>query len=170
MRGGVVHNPVSNLKLGCGIAPIKEMLDQGITVGLGTDGAGSATTLDMFEEIKAATWLQKVDYGDPTILSAQEVLRLATIEGAKLLQIDDQVGTLQVGKKADMILIDMKKPHLQPIHHLESLLAYSVTGADVDTTIVNGRILMKHRRLLTIKEEELYRQVTERAKRIVFGI
>ncbi|WP_141499862.1 amidohydrolase [Paenibacillus luteus] len=170
MRGGISHNPVSNLKLGCGIAPISELINQGITVGLGTDGAGSATTIDMFEEIKAAAWLQKLDYGDPAKLPARQVLRMATSESAKLLNIDHQVGTIEIGKKADIILIDMKKAHLQPVHQIESLLAYSVNGGDVDTTIVNGKVLMQNRVLLTINEEELFEEVTTRAKRIVKGI
>lgn len=170
MRGGVCHNPLSNLKLGCGIAPVLDLIAQGITVGLGTDGAGSATTVDMFEEIKAASWLQKLDYGDPTRLPASQILRMATQESAKLLNIDQEVGTLEVGKKADLILIDMNKPHLQPIHNVKSLLAYSVNGADVDTTIVNGKVLMKHRQLLTIDEDELLHQVSIRAKRIVEGV
>ncbi|GAS81383.1 amidohydrolase [Paenibacillus amylolyticus] len=170
MRGGVAHNPVSNLKLGCGIAPITEMLAQGINVGMGTDGAGSATTVDMFEEIKAATWLQKLDYGDPTRLPAKEVLHMATRGSASLLGLQHEVGVLKVGRKADLILIDLAKPHLQPVHEVESLLAYSVNGADVDTTIVNGQILMRGRKLLTIDEEELYREVKVRAKRIVEGI
>jgi 5-methylthioadenosine/S-adenosylhomocysteine deaminase len=170
IRGGVAHNPVSNLKLGCGIAPIIDMIHQGITVGLGTDGAGSAATLDMFEEIKAAAWLQKLDYGDPTVLPANQVLRMATIESAKLLKIDTEVGTLEAGKKADIILIDMNKPHLLPLHNVESALAYCVNGADVDTTIVNGKVLMRHRKLLTLDEEELFKQVSIRAKRIVEGI
>lgn len=170
MRGGVIHNPVSNLKLGCGIAPITEMKQQGITVGLGTDGAGSATTLDMFQEIKAATWLQKLDYGDPTVLPAYQSLQMATIESAKLLAIDHETGSLEVGKKADMILIDLNRPHLQPVHNIVSLLAYSVNGADVDTTIVNGKILMQNRQLLTLDEQEVMRQGNRRAKRIVEGI
>lgn len=124
----------------------------------------------MFEEIKAASWLQKLDYGDPTRLPASQVLRMATQESAKLLNIDQEVGTLEVGKKADLILIDMNKPHLQPIHNVKSLLAYSVNGADVDTTIVNGKVLMKHRQLLTIDEDELLQQVSMRARRIVEGI
>ncbi|MBJ6364016.1 amidohydrolase [Paenibacillus sp. GCM10012307] len=170
MKGGVSHNPVSNLKLGCGIAPVLGMMEQGITVGLGTDGAGSATTVDMFEEIKAATWLQKLDYGDPTRLPALQALQMATRESAKLLNLRDVIGTLEVGKKADLILIDLKKPHLQPAHNLESLLAYSANGADVDTTIVNGKVLMRGRQLLTIEEEELFKQVSARAKRITEGI
>ncbi|CAH8713209.1 amidohydrolase [Paenibacillus thiaminolyticus] len=170
MRGGVAHNPVSNLKLGCGIAPIVDMINQDIVVGLGTDGAGSAATVDLFEEIKAAAWLQKLDYGDPTRLPAGQALRMATRESAKLLNIDREVGTLEAGKRADLILIDMNKPHLQPIHQIESLLAYSANGADVDTTIVNGQVLMRHRQLMTIDEDEVLRQASIRGKRIVAGI
>lgn len=170
MRGGVAHNPVSNLKLGCGIAPITDMIAQGINVGIGTDGAGSATTTDMFEEIKAATWLQKLDYGDPTRMPAREVLIMATRGSASLLALQHEVGILEAGRKADLILIDLAKPHLQPVHEVESLLVYSVNGADVDTTMVNGQILMRGRKLLTIDEDELYREVKVRAKRIVEGI
>ncbi|GAA3412570.1 amidohydrolase [Paenibacillus hodogayensis] len=170
MRGGVSHNPVSNLKLGCGIAPVPDLIDQGITVGLGTDGAGSATTVDMFATIRAATWLQKLDYGDPTRLPAWQALRMATLESARLLKLDAETGTLEAGKKADLILIDIRKPHLQPVHTIQSLLAYGADGSDVDTTIVNGRILMRGRQLLTINEEELYRQVSRRAKRITDGL
>lgn len=170
MRGGVSHNPVSNLKLGCGIAPVKDMIEQGITAGLGTDGAGSATTLDMFEEIRAASWLQKLDYGDPTKLPAFDALSMATTGSAALLNIAHETGTLEAGKKADIILIHLKKPHLQPVHNLLSLLAYSANGADVDTTIINGKIVMQGRQLLTIDEEELMKQVSIRSKRIVEGI
>lgn len=170
MRGGVSHNPVSNLKLACGIAPVREMLAHGITVGLGTDGPGSATTLDMFAEIKAATWLQKLASTDPTVLPAEQVLRMATIESAKLLGIDGEVGTLEVGKQADLILIDLDKPHLQPVHDLHSLIAYSATGADVDTTIVGGRILMHKRRLTTMSWEDVQREAAQRASRLVVGL
>ncbi|MDR5000348.1 amidohydrolase [Brevibacillus parabrevis] len=170
MRGGVAHNPVSNLKLGCGIAPVTELLSQGVTVGMGTDGAGSATTLDMFAEIKAASWMQKLHYGDPTVLPAEQVLRMATIESAKLLRIDHEVGTLEVGKRADLILIDTNKPHLSPLHDLHSLIAYSATGADVDTTIVNGEILMRNRELTLISWEEIQREAAVRAKRLVEGL
>lgn len=170
MRGGIAHNPVSNLKLGCGIAPVCDMLAQGLTVGLGTDGAGSAATLDMLAEIKAAAWLQKLDKADPAVLPARQVLRMATIEGAKLLGIDDRVGTLEAGKQADLILIDLQKPHLQPLHDPYALIAYSATGADVDTTIIDGRVVMRRRELMTIDEEELFRQVEKRASRLVDGI
>ncbi|WP_274365901.1 amidohydrolase [Paenibacillus thermotolerans] len=170
MRGGVSHNPVSNLKLGCGIAPITDMTEQGVIVGLGTDGAGSAATLDMFEEIRAAAWLQKLDYGDPTKLPGIDALHMATVGSAELLNIGHEAGTLEIGKKADIILIDLRKPHLQPIHNIHSLLAYCAKGSDVDTTIVNGKVLMQGRHLLTIDEDELLKQVSLRSKRIVDGI
>jgi len=170
MRGGIAHNPVSNLKLGCGIAPIIACMQRGITVGLGTDGAGSATTLDMFAEIKAAAWLQKLDYEDPTALSAAQALRLATLESAKLLQIDHETGTLEVGKKADLILVQMRQPHLQPIHDVHALLAYAASGSDVDTVMVDGKLLMQGRKLLTINEEAIYEQAQRRAHRIVQGV
>ncbi|CAI6039942.1 5-methylthioadenosine/S-adenosylhomocysteine deaminase [Paenibacillus sp. JJ-100] len=170
MNGGIAHNPVSNLKLGCGIAPVEAMMAEGITVGIGTDGAGSATTLDMFEEMKAACWLQKLDYEDPTRLPARKVLHMATRGSAELLDIQDDVGILAAGYKADVILVDLAKPHLQPIHDVEALLAYGVNGSDVHTTIVDGQILMRDRTLLTMNEEEIYREVNARTKRIVKGI
>src|SRR5690606_24789016 len=155
MRGGIAHNPVSNLKLGCGMASVCDMLAQGLTVGLGTDGAGSAATLDMFVEMEAAAWLQKADQSDPAVLPARQVLRMATVEGAKLLGIADRVGTLEAGKQADLILIDFQKPHLQPLHDPYALVAYSASGADVDTVIIDGRVVMRRRELMTIDEEEL---------------
>jgi len=170
MRGGVAHNPVSNLKLGCGIAPVSELLERGITVGLGTDGAGSATTLDMFQEIKAAAWLQKLDYGDPTRLPAKRALQMATRDSAALLNIGHETGTLEAGKKADVILVDLRKPHLQPVHHVWSVLAYAATGADVYATLVDGRLLMRDGRLLTIDEEQLLREAGKRASRLTAGL
>lgn len=170
MQGGVSHNPVSNLKLGCGIAPVLKLQQEGVIVGLGTDGAGSATLLDMFAEMKAAAWMQKLHYGDPTILPAKEVLKMATIHGANLLRLGHEIGTLSPGKKADLILINLNKPHLAPLHQLESLLAYGVSGADVDTVIVNGKVLMRDRKLLTIDEAALISDVQSRAERIVRGV
>ncbi|WP_322905874.1 amidohydrolase [Paenibacillus campi] len=170
MRGGIAHNPLSNLKLGCGIAPVLELQRQSITVGLGTDGAGSASTLDMFAGIRAASLLQKLYYGDPAVQSAYRFLQMATIDSARLLQIDHEVGTLEAGKKADLILIDLNKPHLQPLHHVISAIAYAVNGADVHTTIVNGRVLMDNYELLTLDEQQLLQQGRERSQRLVSGL
>ena len=169
-KGGIAHNPMSNLKLGCGIANIKQYIEQGITISLGTDGPGSATSLDLFKEIKIAAGLQKVKHFDPTALDAQTVLRMATIEGAKVLALEHKVGSLEVGKKADVILINMDQPHLCPHHDELALLAYSATGADVHTTIINGQVVMRDRQLLTINEEEVIHQAKKRSKRLVEGL
>lgn len=169
-RGGIAHNPMSNLKLGCGIAPVKKFMDEGITVGLGTDGAGSASSLDMFKEMKIAGGLQKVSYYDPTALDAKTLLKMATVNGAKILGIDDYVGTLEIGKCADLILVDILQPHMVPHHDIYALLAYAATGADVNTTIVNGKVLMRNRQILTVDESEVLSQALQRAKRIVEGV
>lgn len=167
MRGGVSHNPVSNCKLGCGLAPVLELRRLGVNVGLGTDGAGSASTLDMFQEIKAAAWLQKNATGDPTALTAYEVLQMATIVGARVLGLEDSVGSLAPGKQADVILLDLEQPHLYPRHDLPSLLAYAAAGADVRTVICAGEVLMEERQIRTLDEKEVLRQSQARARRLV---
>lgn len=166
LQGGISHNPVSNQKLGCGITPVKELRDLGVTVALGTDGAGSATTLDLFEEIKSAAWLQKNRLFDPTAITSYEVLKMATIEGAKALGLANEIGSLEVSKKADIILIDIEKPHLYPHNDICALLAYSVNGADVDTSIINGQVVMENRTLLSVNEREVMMKVRESARRI----
>ncbi|MEL7566132.1 MAG: amidohydrolase [Dehalobacterium sp.] len=166
LQGGISYNPISNQKLGCGIAPVKELRDLGITVGMGTDGAGSATTLDMFEEIKAAAWMQKNRLYDPKVISAYKVLQMATLEGAKALGMENEIGTLEMGKKADIILVDIEKPHLYPHNDICALLAYSAQGGDVDTTIINGEIVMENRRLLTVDEKEILKQAEICARRV----
>lgn len=166
VKGGISHNPVSNQKLGCGTAPVVELIRQGINVGLGTDGAASTITLDMFEEIKAAAWLQKNQHFDPTAINAYQVLRMATINGAKVLGLDSEIGTVEVGKKADLILVDVEKPHLYPHNDICAVLAYSANGADVETTIIDGKVVMQNRRLLTINENEVLRQAKNCSARI----
>jgi len=167
IQGGVSHNPVSNMKLGCGVAPVVELRKAGITVGLGTDGAGSASTLDMFQEIKTAAWMQKNRFFDPTALTAYDVLRMATAEGAKVLGLDSEIGTLEAGKKADIIIIDIQKPHLYPHNDLCSLLAYSASGSDVETAIINGKIVMENRVLLSINEKEVLKKSGECARKMI---
>jgi 5-methylthioadenosine/S-adenosylhomocysteine deaminase len=130
----VAHNPFSNM-----IAPICKFIEKGILVGLGTDGAGSATSLDLFKEMKMASGLQKLEHFDPAVIDAHAILQLATINGSKILGIDDQVGRIDVGKKADLILININQPHLVPHHDMVSLLVYSAFGHDVETTIVTER-------------------------------
>ena len=159
ISGGIVHNPISNMKLGSGFAPVKKMRDAGINVALGTDGQGSTNTLDMFEEIKLAAYLQKGMFGTASAISAKDVLEMATIEGARVLGIDSEVGSLEVGKKADIILIDLNKPHLLPRQDIYSLLAYSVNGADVDTRIIDGKIVMENRKVLGVDEDEMKQKI-----------
>jgi 5-methylthioadenosine/S-adenosylhomocysteine deaminase len=156
-----VHNPVSNMKIACGVAPVPGMLAAGIPVALGTDGAASNNSLDMFNEMKFAALLSKVHKLDPTVVPAQATLEMATINGAIALGLQDKIGSLEVGKKADIVLVDMKKPHLVPLHNVISHLVYSAVGGDVDTVIVDGKILMQGRKVLTLDEDK----VLERAQK-----
>ncbi len=167
VSGGVVYNPISNLKLGSGFADVVKLMQHGITVALGTDGQGSTNTLDMFEEMKLAAYLQKGIYHDPTVISSRDVLKMATLEGAKILGMDSELGTLEVGKKADMIIIGLKQPHLNPIHQIEALLAYSVNGADVETSIIDGKVVMENRVITGINEQEII-DTANRLKRSLF--
>jgi 5-methylthioadenosine/S-adenosylhomocysteine deaminase len=139
----VAHNPTSNMKLASGFAPIEKFLQAGITVGLGPDGTASNNNLDMWEEMHLAALLHKGTTGDPTTVSAQQALLMATREGARCLNLHHQVGTLQVGKKADIVLVDFDKPHLTPRHNVVSHLVYVANRADVDTVLVDGRVLIR---------------------------
>lgn len=157
----VVHNPESNMKLASGVAAISSMLDHGIVVALGTDGCASNNNLDMFQEMDTAAKLEKAARLDPTVMSARTVLRMATCNGAKALGLDSLVGTLESGKKADICIVDMDKPHLTPLYNEYSHLVYAVNGADVDSVLINGKVVMQNRKLLTIDEEEAMRRVRE---------
>ncbi|MEM3825797.1 MAG: amidohydrolase [Candidatus Bathyarchaeia archaeon] len=148
----VAHVPVANMKLGLGAARIKDLMNFGVNVGLGTDGPASNNTLDMFETMKVAALLQKHLYGDASVLPAHQVLKMATINAAKSLGLDGEIGSLEVGKKADIILVDLVKPHLRPIHDVYACLVYSARGSDVDTVIVDGKILMLNREVKTLDE------------------
>jgi len=150
-----VHNPVSNMKIACGVAPVPEMLAAGIPVALGTDGAASNNSLDMFSEMKFAALLSKAHKLDPTALPAQVVLEMATINGAIALGLQDKIGSIEVGKKADIVVADMKKPHLVPLHNVISHLVYSAVGGDVDTVVVDGKVLMRERGVLTLDEDKV---------------
>jgi len=163
---GVAYVPVSNMKLGLGIAKAKNLIDLGVNVGFGTDGPASNNSLDMFETMKTGALLQKLLYENPTVLSAFETLQMATLNGAKALGIDKHVGSLEVGKKADIILVDLSKPHLKPLHDVCASLVYSAHASDVDTTIVNGQVLMENRHVMTLDEEA----VMEDADRALSGL
>jgi 5-methylthioadenosine/S-adenosylhomocysteine deaminase len=151
----VSHCPVSNMKIATGgFAPIPELLEAHVPVGLGTDGAASNNTLDMFETMKFCALVHKNHRWDPTILPAQTVVDLATLGGAACLGMKHTLGSLEKGKTADLIMIDLKKPHLTPVHDAVSHLVYAVRGTDVCTTIVNGTPLMLEKEFLTIDMEK----------------
>jgi 5-methylthioadenosine/S-adenosylhomocysteine deaminase len=165
-RCKISHNPSSNMKLASGVAPVPEMLKAGITVGLGTDGCASNNNLDIIKEMSMAAKLHKVARLDPTVMDAQTVVRMATIEGAKVLGMEKKIGSLEAGKKADIIVIGLNKPHLTPLYSEYSHLVYAMSGADVDTVLINGKIVMENRKLLTINETEVMRKVREIAVKV----
>jgi 5-methylthioadenosine/S-adenosylhomocysteine deaminase len=158
------HNPTSNMKLASGISPVSKMFDKGINLSLGTDGAASNNNLDMLEEMKIASLLQKMNNFDPTVLKADDVFKMATLGGATALGWEHEIGSIGVGKKADLALINMKAPHLTPYRHPISHLVYSANGGDVDTVICNGKLLMQERELLTMNEKELLEDAEETTK------
>ena len=162
----VVHIPVANMKLGSGTAKIKDLTNLGVNVCLGTDGPASNNTLDMFETMKVAALLQKLTYMDPSVLPAHETLKMATVNGAKALGLDKNIGSLEVGKKADLILIDLLKPHLKPLHNIYASIVYAAHGSDVDTVIVDGKILMQHGEVKTLDEQA----VVEKAEKTAFDL
>jgi len=161
-----VYNPVSNMKLASGIPRIRDLLNAGIVVGLGTDGPASNNSLDMFDTMKTAALLQKAKYADPRVLPARKVVEMATIDGAKAVGLGSVIGSLEVGKKADIILIDANKPHLKPLHDIYAALVYSARGSDVNTTIVDGRIIMDERSIKTVNEYE----VIERSEEVAYNL
>ncbi|KUG22978.1 s-adenosylhomocysteine deaminase [hydrocarbon metagenome] len=163
----VSHNPESSMKLASGVAPVPEMLRQGITVGLGTDGCASNNDLDMISEMDSAAKIHKVTSMDPTVMSAETVLRMATIEGAKVLGLDKFIGSIETGKRADIILVDINQPHLTPLYNYYSQVVYASRGADVKTSIINGKIVMKDRQLLTIDHKTAMDNVRNIAAEII---
>ena len=168
-EGGVTvaHNPGSNLKLANGIAPVQALLDDDINVSLGTDGAASNNNLNLFEEMHLAALLQKWLRRDAEALPARQVLRMATINGAKALGLDAELGSLEVGKQADVIVLDAAQPHLAPRHDPVALLVYSAQAADVNTVLVGGRILLEDRVLTTLDHESLLELATAQTHRLL---
>ena len=160
ITGGISHNPISNCKLSSGICNVAKLRENGIVVGLGSDGIGSTSTMDMFEEMKTAAYLQKVNTMQPGIISAYEILKMATIEGARVLGLDKEIGTLEPGKKADMIFIKMDKIHLCPENDICANIVYSANGADVDTVMIDGKMIY-------VNEKEIMRHVKKIVKRLL---
>jgi 5-methylthioadenosine/S-adenosylhomocysteine deaminase len=146
-----IYNPKSNMKLGSGIAPMVELLRRGVPVALGNDGAASNDLLDMWEEMRVAALLQKVAAGDPSVISAADVFRMATECGARACKTD--AGLLEPGRLADLALVNLRRPHLLPIHDVMNTLVYCAKAADVKTTIIDGQVVMRDRRLVTLDED-----------------
>jgi 5-methylthioadenosine/S-adenosylhomocysteine deaminase len=149
---GVVHNPQSNMKLASGVAPVPRMLTEKVLVGLGTDGAASNNDLNMWEEMDTVAKLHKVFSGDPKVISAQEAFELATIRGAHALHLEKEIGSLETGKRADLLVLDRDTLNQIPLYNVYSDLVYATKAADVETVVINGRIVMRNRRLLTLNE------------------
>ena len=162
----VVHNPESNMKLASGVAPVPDLLARGVAVGLGTDGCASNNNLDLFQEMDFAAKLHKVHRLDPTVMPSQTVLEMATLGGARVLGMEEEVGSLEAGKKADVIVLELNRPHLQPMYNPVSQLVYSATGADVRDVIIDGKLIMENRKLLTLNEEEILEHAKEWGRKI----
>lgn len=155
----ISHNPCSNMKLASGVCPVATLNENDICVSIATDGASSNNNLDLIEEMKTASLLQKVNTLNPKVLSAEETLAMATINGAYTLGLEDEIGSIEIGKKADIILIDRQDANMTPDSScLSSNIVYAAKGSNVDTTICNGKILMENRKLTTLDEDEIYRK------------
>jgi 5-methylthioadenosine/S-adenosylhomocysteine deaminase len=163
---GCIHNPSSNMKTAAGVMPLIEMLAAGEAIGLATDGAASNNDLDLFEEMDLAAKLQKITRGDPRALPAEQVVEMATITGARALHLEKQIGSLELGKKADLIVIDTGAPHATPMYNVYSQLVYALKATDVKTVVIAGKIVMEDRQMLTLDEKEILAKAQESKKKI----
>ena len=163
----VSHNPCSNMKLASGVSPVSKLIEKGVCVSIGTDGASSNNNLDLIEELKTASLLQKVSTLDPKVLNSDESIEMATIKGAEALGLSDEIGSIEVGKKADIILIDTNAANMTPdSSSLSSNVIYSANGSNVDTTICNGKILMENKKLTALDEDEIYAKARQAIKEL----
>jgi 5-methylthioadenosine/S-adenosylhomocysteine deaminase len=163
---GSVHNPSSNMKLASGVMPVVDLLAAGEPVGLATDGAASNNSQDLFEEMDIAAKLQKISRMDPRALPAKQALEMATIGGARALHLEKQIGSLEQGKKADLILVDTNGPHATPMYNVYSQLVYAMKGCDVKTVVIAGKPVMENRQMLTLDEEEIIGKAREYGKKV----
>lgn len=162
----VVTNPASNMKLGNGFAPVPEMLDKGINICIGTDGAASNNSLNLFNEMNLLALIHKGTHKTPECISANEIFNIATINGAKALTLDKQIGSIEVGKKADIVLMNTRTPSMWPMNNPLASLAYSANGSEVDTVIINGEITLEKGKVLTLDEERIYFETQKIMERI----
>lgn len=166
----VIHCPESNMKLASGAAPISEMAKKGVTVGIGTDGPASNNNLDLFEEMRSASLLAKLITGDPEALDARTVLRMATMDGARVLGMSDRIGSLVPGKLADIAVVDFDAPHLTPLYDPLSHLVYSARASDVRHVFVNGRLVVRNRQITTVSEKKLKVNVRAMSEKIAAAL
>jgi 5-methylthioadenosine/S-adenosylhomocysteine deaminase len=168
---GCVHNPSSNMMLASGVSPVPELRAAGVAVGLGTDGpAGSNNDLDLMEEMDLAAKLAKITKMSPTALNAKAVVEMATIDGAKALHMDKEIGSLEPGKKADLILISLDEPNAVPMYDIYAQLAYALKASDVETVVIGGKVVMRDRKLLTVNEEQAIQKAREYKKTIAVSL
>ena len=168
---GCVHNPSSNMMIASGVSPVPEMRAAGIAVGLGTDGpAGSNNDLDLMEEIDLAAKLAKITKMNPLALNAKAVVEMATIDGARALHMEKEIGSLEVGKKADLILISLDEPNAVPMYDTYAQIAYSLKGSDVETAVIGGRVVMRDRKLLTVDEPRVLEKAREYRKSVSLSL
>ncbi len=167
---GCSHNPSSNMKTAAGVMPVIEMRAAGVPIGLATDGAASNNNQDLFEEMNLAAKLQKISRMDPRALPAAEVVEMATVGGARALHMDKQIGSLESGKKADLIVVDTSAPHATPMYNVYSELVFALKATDVRTVVINGRIVMDERRMLTLDEAEILQKAREYQKQVVASL
>ena len=168
---GCVHNPSSNMMLASGVSPVAEMRSAGVAVGLGTDGpAGSNNDLDLMEEMDLTAKLAKITHMDPLAMNARAVVQMATIDGAKALHLEKEIGSLEAGKKADLILIGLDEPNAVPMFDIYAQLAYALKGSDVELVVIGGKVVMRDRQLLTVNEEEALAKAREYRKTIAASL
>ncbi|HSI88153.1 MAG TPA: amidohydrolase family protein, partial [Pyrinomonadaceae bacterium] len=164
---GIAHNPQWNMKLAAGVAPVPLMLEKKLWVGLGTDGAASNNDLSIWEEMDTAAKLHKVMSGDPKVVSAEEAFAMATIGGANALHMGAAIGSIEVGKLADIAIVDIDGLHQSPMYNVYSHLVYATKAADVRTVIINGRVVMRDRRLLTLNESAIKKDATVYRNKVI---
>jgi len=169
-RVGVVHNPQSNMKLASGVAPVPKMLEDGVLLGLGTDGAASNNDLNMWEEMDTVAKLHKVFSGDPKVISAQQAFELATIRGAAALHLEKEIGSLETGKRADFLLIERDSLNQIPLYNIYSDLVYATKASDVESVVINGRVVMQNRKLLTLNEVAIKRDAAVFREKIIASL
>ncbi|MGE4283677.1 MAG: amidohydrolase [Clostridia bacterium] len=162
----VVYNPGSNLKLGSGIAPIKRMMDKGINIALGTDGASSNNNLNMFEEIQLAALISKGVEREPTLINAYQALKMATVNASAALALSKDVGMIKVGMKADLTIINTNKPHFYPMNNIVANLSYSAQAGDVETVLIDGKIVMEKGEFKTVDYEEVIYNINKISQRL----